>query len=135
MKNHPDTHNITTDKALYEYVNELKTKYLKRAVLNKVAFDGKVSQVHNALGIHGIRKRVQGNKIKSKKEIKISNLFKKVPEEFLKMIVVHELAHFKEKVHDKAFYKLCAHMYPEYEQAEFHLRLYLLHLEVFGELY
>ncbi|WP_410733789.1 YgjP-like metallopeptidase domain-containing protein [Citrobacter portucalensis] len=25
------------------------------------------------------------------------------------MIVVHELAHLKEKEHDKAFYQLCCH--------------------------
>jgi predicted metal-dependent hydrolase len=34
----------------------------------------------------------------------------------LRMIVVHELAHLKEKDHDKAFYQLCCHMEPDYHQ-------------------
>ena len=41
------------------------------------------------------------------------------------MIVVHELAHFKESDHNKAFYKLCEHMLPGYHQVEFDLRVYL----------
>ena len=53
-------------------------------------------------------------------------MFKSVPEEFLEMIVVHELAHFKEKEHNKAFYKLCEYMQPNYHQVEFDLRLYLM---------
>jgi len=38
---------------------------------------------------------------------------------------VHELAHLKERAHDKAFYALCQHMAPDYHQLEFDLRLYL----------
>jgi predicted metal-dependent hydrolase len=49
------------------------------------------------------------------------------------MIVVHELAHLKEKQHDKAFYKLCCWMEPDYHQFEFDLRLYLTQLELGGE--
>jgi UTP pyrophosphatase len=41
------------------------------------------------------------------------------------MIVVHELAHLKEREHDKAFYALCLHMEPDYPQLEFDLRLWL----------
>ena len=41
------------------------------------------------------------------------------------MIVVHELAHLKEREHNKAFYALCMHMEPDYHQLEFHLRLWL----------
>jgi predicted metal-dependent hydrolase len=41
------------------------------------------------------------------------------------MIVVHELAHLKERDHDKAFYALCGHMLPDYHQVEFDTRLYL----------
>ena len=46
------------------------------------------------------------------------------------MIVVHELAHLKEREHDKAFYQLCTHMAPDYHQLEFDLRLYLTQLEL-----
>ena len=55
--------------------------------------------------------------------------FKDVPIEFLRMIAVHELAHVKEKQHDKAFYKLCCYMEPQYHQYEFDLRLVLTHLD------
>ncbi len=48
------------------------------------------------------------------------------------MIAVHELAHIKERAHDKAFYKLCEHMQPDYHQLEFDVRLYLTHLEASG---
>ena len=64
----------------------------------------------------------------------MSSLFKDVPLEFLKMITVHELAHIKEKGHDKAFYKLCTHMEPLYHQYEFDLRVYLTHMDVDGKL-
>ncbi len=49
------------------------------------------------------------------------------------MIVVHELAHMKERDHDKAFYQLCMHMEPEYGQLEFDLRVYLTYLDAGGD--
>ena len=51
------------------------------------------------------------------------------------MIVVHELAHLREKAHNKAFYNLCAHMEPSYHQLEFDVRLYLTHIDLVGPLY
>ncbi|NTV12271.1 MAG: M48 family metallopeptidase, partial [Zoogloea sp.] len=51
---------------------------------------------------------------------------------FLRMIVVHELAHIKEREHDKAFYQLCRHMEPDYHQLEFDLRADLSYLEATG---
>ena len=51
------------------------------------------------------------------------------------MIVVHELAHLKEKEHNKAFYQLCRHMQPNYHQLEFDVRVYLTHLEDVGPVY
>ena len=56
-------------------------------------------------------------------------LFKEAPADFLRMIVVHELAHLKESDHGKAFYALCQHMEPEYHQLEFDLRVYLTQQE------
>ena len=88
--------------------------------------------VKNALGTHTSVSRVQGNKLKAKREIRIAALFKNVPDEFLRMITVHELAHLKEKAHDKAFYQLCKHMEPDYHQLEFEVRVYLTHLETSG---
>ena len=68
---------------------------------------------------------MQGGQLKAKREIRIASLFKEAPADFLRMIVVHELAHLKEPEHDKAFYQLCTHMAPDYHQLEFDLRLYL----------
>ena len=63
----------------------------------------------------------------------VAGLFRDLPSEFLRMIAVHELAHLKEREHDRAFYQLCAHMEPDYGQYEFDLRAYLCHLEAGGE--
>ena len=71
--------------------------------------------------------------IKAKREIRVASLFKEAPDAFLRMIVVHELAHLKEREHDKAFYQLCLHMEPDYHQLEFDLRTYLSHLEATGQ--
>ena len=49
------------------------------------------------------------------------------------MIVVHELAHFRESDHNKAFYKLCEHMQPGYHQIEFDLRIYLTYRDLLAE--
>ncbi|MBL4730661.1 MAG: M48 family metallopeptidase, partial [Sulfurimonas sp.] len=70
----------------------------------------------------------------AKNEIRVASMFKTVPQEFLEMIVVHELAHFKEKEHNKAFYKLCQHMQASYHQVEFDLRVYLTHIDREGKL-
>jgi hypothetical protein len=48
------------------------------------------------------------------------------------MIVVHELAHFKESAHDKHFYQLCRHMALDYHQLEFDVRVYLSYLAAGG---
>ena len=44
-----------------------------------------------------------------------------------------QLAHLKEREHDKAFYQLCCHMAADYHQLEFDLRVYLTHLAAGGE--
>ena len=123
---HPDSHDVRTERALYDYVSELKSSYMKSAPpLAKVAYDPKLHIVRNALGTHSTVSRVQGNRLKAKREIRIAALFKEAPADFLRMIVVHELAHLKEREHDKAFYALCLHMEPAYHQLEFDLRLWL----------
>jgi predicted metal-dependent hydrolase len=133
LKKYPDSHGIRTDKALYDYVLELKQSYLRGAEpLAKVSFDSKLHVVQHALGTHTTVSRVQGSRLKSKREIRIAALFKDVPPEFLKMITVHELAHLKERAHDKAFYQLCSYMEPNYQQLEFELRLYLTYIEESG---
>lgn len=136
LKRYPHPHSVRTDNALYEYTQNLKSEFMGKAQpLNRVAYDSKIKVIQHALGQHHYITRVQGNKLKTQNEIKIASLFRTGPEEFLKMIVVHELAHFKEKEHNKAFYKLCCYMEPNYHQYEFDLRLYLTHIELFGPLY
>jgi hypothetical protein len=136
LQKYPTVSQVPNDAALREYVMSLKKQYLKKSQpLSKIVFDPKIHVVNNALGLHSFVSRVQGGKLKSKNEIRISTLFKNVPEEFLNMIVVHELAHLKEKEHNKAFYQLCLHMLPDYHQIEFDVRVYLTHLEEKGEVY
>lgn len=136
LSKYPKIHDYTTDKSLYSYVQELKNTHMRNASpLSKVLYDTKIRDIHAALGTHTFVSRVQGGKLKAKNEIRISHLFKKVPEGFLRMIVAHELAHLKEKEHNKAFYKLCTHIEPAYHQFEFDLRLYLIYCDRFGELY
>jgi predicted metal-dependent hydrolase len=133
QQKYPLAHEVRTDKALYDFVLELKNAYLRNAgQLSKVAFDNKLHVIKNALGTHTTISRVQGVNLKTKREIRIAILFKEMPPEFLRMIVVHELAHMKEREHDKAFYQLCMHMEPSYAQLEFDLRAYLTYLDAGG---
>jgi len=136
LKKHPKTHNINNDKMLREYAMNLKNTHLRKSSpLSKVIYDKKIHVVNNALGLHTFISRVQGNKLKSKNEIRISEIFKTGPEAFLEMIVVHELAHIRIKPHDKAFYQLCQYMLPDYHQLEFEMRVYLTQLELKGDIY
>jgi len=136
LKKYPVTHTIRTDKALYAYTVDMKNALLKQSQpLSKVIYDDKIKDLHHALGLHTFISRIQGCKHKAKNEIRVASLFKNVPLEFLRMIVVHELAHLKEKDHNKAFYKLCEHMEPSYHQFELDMRLYLTHMDLFGRLY
>ena len=123
---YPIAHSIQTDKALYEYCNDIKQNFLRNApLLDKVHYDNRLGIEHHALGLNTAISRVQGGKLKAKKEIRISSFFKAAPEKFLRMITVHELAHLKERNHDKAFYQLCQYMEPDYHQLEFDCRVYL----------
>jgi len=134
LNKYPNSHSFKNDKALFSYTVDIKNEFIKKsAPLSKVVYDGKINVIHNALGTHHYVSRVQGGKLKAKNEIRIASMFKSVPEEFLEMIVVHELAHFKEKEHNKAFYKLCEYMNPDYHQVEFDLRLYLTSVDIAGK--
>jgi predicted metal-dependent hydrolase len=136
LKKYPVSHDIKTDKALYAYVVDLKNQFLRQSSpLSKVVYDDKIDVLHQALGLHSFVSRVQGNNLKSKNEIRIGSIFKNGSLEFLRMIAVHELAHLREKQHNKAFYKLCEYMAPNYHQLEFDMRLYLTYLDLVGKLY
>ena len=127
---YPDRHQFNNDDSLYHFTLDIKDRYLKRSKpLSKALYDDRLDTVKNALGTHTRISRSHGGKLKSKNEIRIASVFKNTPAEFLQMIVVHELAHFKEQDHNKAFYKLCCHMEPDYHQLELDVRLYLLLLD------
>ncbi|CAM3790891.1 hypothetical protein D3C76_1288690 [compost metagenome] len=131
QQRYPDRHAVQSDKALYTYAQALKQEHLRNAPnLDKVLFDNRLDLTHRALGLHTAVSRVQGGKLKAKKEIRIASLFKEAAPQFLKMIVVHELAHLKESDHNKAFYQLCEYMQPGYHQLEFDLRVYLTYREL-----
>jgi hypothetical protein len=136
LKKYPKPHEIRTDKQLYEFTMDIKSRYLgKTQPLKRVIYDSKIKVIQHALGQHHFITKVQGNKTRTVNEIKIASIFKNSPEAFLNMITVHELSHFREKEHNKSFYQLCRHMQPQYHEYEFDLRLYLTYLNLHGELY
>ena len=125
------SHGVRSDSQLYDYVQALKDRHLRKSVpLGKVIYDGKLKVMKHALGTHTAISRVQGDRLKASREIRIATVFRDAPTEFLKMIVVHELAHLREAEHNKSFYQLCTHMEPGYHQLEFDLRLYLTDLDL-----
>ncbi|MCQ8182744.1 M48 family metallopeptidase [Methylomonas sp. SURF-1] len=136
LQKYPLAHDIKSDKALYTYAMDLKNRFLRQsAPLGKIVYDDKIDIEHQALGLHSTVSRVQGGRLKSKNEIRIGSVFKIAPLPVLDTVVVHELAHLREKQHNKAFYQLCEHMQPGYRQMEFDMRLYLTHLDALGPLY
>jgi len=125
-RRYPEAHDVRTDAALYDYTQALKSRYMRQSgPLAKVGYDNTLQLVERALGTHTAVARVQGNRLKARREIRIAGLFREAPAPFLRMIVVHELAHLKEREHGKPFYALCAHMEPDYHQLEFDTRLWL----------
>ncbi len=130
QQRYPDAHAVRSDRALYQYVADMKERSMRNAgPLALVAYDNRLHVIQHVLGTHTTVSRVQGDKLKSKREIRVASLFKQAPAAFLRMIVVHELAHLKERGHDKAFYALCTHIEPAYHQLEFDARLWLTALE------
>jgi predicted metal-dependent hydrolase len=123
---YPEKHTIQSNQALYDYVMGLKRAHMSSSPpLSKVRYCDKISTLNHALGLHTYATRVQGTKLKTKHELRVAAVFKGAPAAFLHMIVVHELAHLRERDHGKAFYRLCQHMLPDYHQVEFDMRLWL----------
>ncbi len=126
-----ELHAVRSDALLRDYVQALKDRHLRQSVpLGKVIYDSKLQVMKHALGTHTAISRVQGDRLKASREIRIASVFRDAPAAFLKMIAVHELAHLKEGDHNTAFYRLCTHMAPDYHRLEFDLRLYLTHLDL-----
>lgn len=122
---YPDPPQVTNNAQLYAYAQDLKRTHMKSSPpLGKVRFCEKISTLHRAFGLHTYATRVQGRNLKRRNEVRISALFRELPPEFLRMVVVHELAHLRHRDHDRAFYRLCEHMEPDYAQLELDLRLW-----------
>ncbi|MEO8297050.1 MAG: M48 family metallopeptidase [Burkholderiales bacterium] len=132
-RRYPEAHVVRSDGALYDYAQALKARHLRSAPpLAKVSYVARLDVVQQALGTHTAISRVQGGKLKAKREIRVASLFRDAPAAFLQMIVVHELAHLKEPAHDKAFYSLCCHMTRDYHQLELDTRVWLTHRALSG---
>lgn len=62
---YPETHQLQSDKALYQYVTELKNRHMKNVgTLSQVSYNSKLKVLKQALGIHTHQSRVQGSKLK-----------------------------------------------------------------------
>ena len=126
LARYPGRHGVRTNAALYGLAQELKQRHLRRAPpLAKVLFDERLTARESALGLNSRLARVQGGRLATKREIRIAGLFRDLAPEFLRLVLVHELAHLKEFDHGPAFYRLCRAMEPDYDQIEFDLRLWL----------
>jgi UTP pyrophosphatase len=129
-RRYPERHRVRSNQQLFAYVQELKARHLKSTPqLSKILFDKRLRSANHALGLHTTRQRVHGTRLRTNRELRVAGLFRDAPAAFLRMIVVHELAHQKHAEHDRAFYRLCCHLEPDYHQLEFDLRLYLSALE------
>lgn len=127
---YPQGHQLQSQKQLYQYTDTIKQRYLKNAPkLDQVIYKKQTDLIKNALGTHTFKRQQHGGKLKAKHEIAIANQLKNAPEPLLRALIVHELAHFKEKAHNKSFYQLCCHMEPDYHQLELDLRLFLILVE------
>jgi len=124
---YPERHPFTNNRLLYDYVAELRARHMKTApAVAKVEYDDRLMAVEHALGLHTFASRAHGGRLRARSDMRIAGAFREAPPEFLRMIVVHELAHLREKEHDKAFYRLCERMEPDYHQLEFDTRLWLI---------
>ncbi len=82
-KRYPDMHNVTSDKALYDYTLALKNRYLRNAApLNKVIYDSKIRVIKHALGLHTAVSQIQGGKLKARAEIRVASLFRQARKRF-----------------------------------------------------
>lgn len=125
-RRYPEAHGLRSDGLLYEHACALKARHLRNApALAKVAYDNRLQVDQRALGTLTAVSRVQGGRLTAKREIRVAAVFKTAPAAMLDMIVVHELAHLKEREHNKPFYALCEHMLPDYHQIEFDTRVWL----------
>jgi hypothetical protein len=60
LKKYPAAHDIRTDKALYDYIFNLKNRFLRNAApINKAAFDNRVQVIQHVLGLRGEGREIE----------------------------------------------------------------------------
>ena len=65
------------DRALYGYTAALKAHYIRNTeALSKVAYDNRLQAVQHARCTHTMVSRVQGTRLKARREIRLASLFK-----------------------------------------------------------
>lgn len=136
LERYPRCHPHRSGKALHAYAQELKNRFMRQSPpLRKVVYDPRLDVIHNALGIHHRISRVHGSRVSTRNEIRVATVFRVAPQAFLDMILIHELAHLKVAEHNRAFYRLCLHMDPDYHRRELEARIYLTYVDCVGGLY
>lgn len=107
-RRYPRRHVLRSDRALYDYVVEIKEACLRNTPpLSKVLYDNSLQAVRQALGTHTRVFRVQGGKLKAKTRSASPPFFSAMRRKNSRMIVVHELAHLRVRDHSKEFFQLC----------------------------
>ena len=124
----PERHEVVrSDKALFEYVRDLKARHLRNAGAAATRGLRRQRVLQHALGPHGApRCRARASRCAA---IRVATLFKEAPAALLRMIVGPRAGPPAGVGPQQGFYQLCQHMEPEYAQLEFDLRLYLMHLD------
>src|SRR4249919_409442 len=78
-----ENHAVRNDRQLHDYVQALKDRHLRKSVpLGKVIYDSKLQVMRHALGTHTAISRVQGDRLKASREIRIASVFRDAPAEF-----------------------------------------------------
>lgn len=136
LARYPEPHRFRNERALYAYAVELKNRHLRQSPpLAKVVYDPRLEVLRNALGLHTRAARVHGSRLAARNEIRVAAVFRRAPQGFLDMILVHELAHLKVPDHSRAFYQLCRNMEPDYDRLELDARIWLACRGALGEMY
>jgi len=66
--------------------------------------------------------------LSTRKNLTINKLAKYLPDYLIEYIIIHELAHFKQKRHNEFFWEIISHRYKNYQELERELFIYWFRL-------